>query len=83
MFLEAFQIEAGVTSAGKWTDYLGIPCCCVLSAFGSPFQKPGSDWMKVIAASVGQEAVSVPVRQDNDFYNTALFYKLTIIIDQL
>lgn len=44
--MEVFQIEAGVTSAGKWIDYLGIPRCCVLPASERPCQKANTDWMK-------------------------------------
>lgn len=50
-FSDFCPIEAGVTSAGKWADSLGIPCCCVLPVWERPFQKPRLDFQRMSAQS--------------------------------
>lgn len=57
VLLEVFQAEAGVKWAGKWMGYLGIPRY-VLPACVRHFQKPVSEWMKIIPDRVGKEVES-------------------------
>lgn len=60
VILGVFQLEAGVTSAGKWKDRLGIPDFSVLPASERPFQKPSTDCMTIMThTTMKQEVVSL------------------------
>lgn len=67
LFLAVFQVEAGVTSAGKWTGDLGFPCSSVLPAIQKLFQKPG-----LTSSSLPQndrKLFESPISQNDDNIN--------------